>query len=64
MTDRPIDFVDVELQCKDCGDTFTWFAGEQEYYSEKGLQQPKRCRRCRERMKKAKAKVIGNDSRR
>lgn len=43
---------DKELVCKDCGETFIFTAGEQDFYNQKGLAAPKRCKRCR-RAKKA-----------
>ena len=35
------------LQCKDCGQDFTWTAEEQEFYQQKGFTQPMRCKDCR-----------------
>lgn len=41
-------FEDKELVCRDCGKTFTFTAGEQEFYVSRGLQsEPTRCRECR-----------------
>lgn len=40
-------FVDVELSCCDCGQSFTLEAGEQVFYEEKGFVQPRRCFPCR-----------------
>ncbi|MDY6911515.1 MAG: zinc-ribbon domain containing protein [Chloroflexota bacterium] len=41
-------FADRELQCVDCGVTFTFTAGEQEFYETKGfVNDPKRCPDCR-----------------
>lgn len=41
-------YQDITLKCKDCGNEFTFTAGEQEFYAEKGFQnQPQRCRSCR-----------------
>ena len=41
-------FQDKELVCKDCGKTFVFTAGEQEFYAEKGFQnEPQRCKECR-----------------
>jgi len=41
-------FQDKTLQCSDCGREFTFSAGEQEFYSSRGLQnEPKRCPECR-----------------
>ena len=41
-------FQDKTLQCADCGQQFTFTAGEQEFYESRGLQnEPKRCPECR-----------------
>ena len=41
-------FSDKTLTCKDCGQEFTWTAGEQEFYSSRGLMnEPGRCPTCR-----------------
>ena len=41
-------FQDKELVCKDCGKTFVFTAGEQEFCAEKGFQnEPQRCKECR-----------------
>ena len=45
-------FEDKSLQCVECGATFTFTAGEQEFYSTRGLQnEPKRCPQCRQARK-------------
>ena len=47
-------FQDKTLVCKDCGAEFTFTAGEQEFYAEKGLKnEPSRCRTCRQNKKNA-----------
>lgn len=39
---------DKEIVCKDCGKTFVWTVGEQEFYASKGLTHaPVRCPECR-----------------
>jgi len=41
---------DMELECKDCGDQFTFSAGEQEFFADKfgkDYNIPKRCKPCR-----------------
>ena len=39
---------DKTLICKDCGQEFTFTAGEQEFYAEKGFtNEPQRCKACR-----------------
>ncbi|MDD2233679.1 MAG: zinc-ribbon domain containing protein [Desulfitobacteriaceae bacterium] len=41
-------FQDKDLVCKDCGVTFVFTVGEQEFYAEKGFEnEPLRCRDCR-----------------
>ena len=45
-------FTDKELQCSDCGATFTFGAEEQEFFQTKGYtNEPKRCRTCRDARK-------------
>ena len=44
--------VDIEIQCKDCGQLFTWSVGEQDLYRQKGFtNSPQRCKPCREKHK-------------
>jgi len=39
---------DKTLTCRDCGKTFVFTAGEQEFYQSRGLQhEPSRCPECR-----------------
>jgi DnaJ-class molecular chaperone len=46
-------FKDKEIECLQCGNSFTWTAGEQKFYEEKGLDnQPKTCPTCRDNRKK------------
>ena len=41
-------YEDKQLTCKDCGATFIFTAGEQEFYAEKGfVNEPQRCKECR-----------------
>ncbi|MDQ6662142.1 MAG: zinc-ribbon domain containing protein [Chloroflexota bacterium] len=43
-----MNFNDLTLQCRDCGNDFVFTAGEQEFYQQKGLMnQPGRCPSCR-----------------
>lgn len=45
---------DKTLVCKDCGQEFTFTAGEQEFYAEKGFtNEPQRCKACRSARKGA-----------
>jgi len=53
-------FQDKELQCSDCGTTFTFSAEEQEFFQSKGYtNEPKRCPSCREARK---AQRFGSDN--
>jgi len=48
-------FTDKTLVCKECGQEFTFTAGEQEFYAEKGFEnEPQRCKECRMARKNAK----------
>ncbi|NLL71252.1 MAG: cytochrome C551 [Epulopiscium sp.] len=41
-------YQDKTLTCQDCGSSFVFTAGEQEFYAEKGFDnEPKRCKECR-----------------
>ena len=52
------EFQDRTLTCADCGNTFTWSAGEQAYFREKGLMiPPKRCGDCRRARKTTRENV-------
>ncbi len=45
-------YEDKTLICKDCGSEFTFTAGEQEFYAEKGFSnEPQRCKACRDARK-------------
>ena len=45
-------YQDKTLVCKDCGQEFTFTAGEQEFYAEKGFtNEPQRCKACRDSRK-------------
>ncbi len=42
-------FEDKQLQCAECGASFTFSAGEQEFFASKGYtNEPKRCPSCRQ----------------
>src|SRR5689334_19106278 len=46
---RRVSFVDKTLTCSDCGQPFTFTAGEQEFHSSKGFtNEPRRCPSCRQ----------------
>lgn len=38
---------DMQITCSDCGQEFTFTAGEQDFYAERGYSQPRRCKTCR-----------------
>jgi hypothetical protein len=41
-------FEDKSIRCADCGTTFTFTAGEQDFFATKGFtNEPKRCPQCR-----------------
>ena len=47
--DKETDLVlpeDKEIACKDCGKTFVFTVGEQEFYKSKNFPAPKRCKKC------------------
>ena len=55
-------FEDKSIQCSDCGATFTFSAGEQEFFQTKGFtNEPKRCPECR-RANKAQRSQSGSNS--
>ena len=39
---------DLEITCTECGNTFPFSEREQEYYRERNLSHPKRCKPCRD----------------
>ena len=52
---------DKTISCHDCGKEFIFSGEEQSYYSEKGFQEPKRCKPCRmARKKRSQQDSIGN----
>ena len=47
-----MNFQDQTLTCRDCGNTFTWTASEQQFYADKGFNNaPVRCPDCRAKKK-------------
>jgi len=45
-------YKDKTIACIDCGNDFTFTAGEQEFYVEKGFDnEPRRCKDCRAKRK-------------
>ena len=57
-------FDDKTLQCTECGQEFVFTAGEQEFYSSRGLMnEPKRCPECRQARKGARYGNSGSQRR-
>ena len=49
-------FADKTLTCRDCGTAFTFTAGEQEFYAQKGFDnEPTRCQSCRQARKQSRS---------
>jgi CxxC-x17-CxxC domain-containing protein len=44
-------YTDKTLTCSDCGQSFTFSADDQEFFSGKGYTEPKRCPSCRQARK-------------
>jgi CxxC-x17-CxxC domain-containing protein len=56
-------YQDKSIQCSDCGATFSFTAGEQEFYKTKGYtNEPKRCPSCRQAKKAKMGEGGGSDS--
>ena len=52
-------YEDKILVCKECGKEFTFTAGEQEFYAERGFQnEPQRCKACRDARKRGPAAPV------
>lgn len=45
-TDLVVEDTDREITCEDCGKTFIFSVGEQQFYKERHLREPKRCKEC------------------
>jgi hypothetical protein len=55
-------YQEKSIKCSDCGITFTFTAGEQEFYASKGFtNEPKRCVPCRA-IKKSQSDRNGENS--
>jgi len=42
---------DKTLTCSDCGQKFNFSQGEQDFFQQKGMSEPKRCKECRQAKK-------------
>jgi hypothetical protein len=52
--DTPKNFVDKNIICVDCKQSFVFSAGEQEFFAQKGYSDRKRCKPCADKKKAAK----------
>ena len=55
------ELTDQTITCRDCGEAFTFTAGEQAFYQERGYSEPQRCANCRAE-RKAQRAASGYDS--
>ena len=55
--DKPT-FEDKTLICADCGQEFIYTVGEQIFFSDKGLAEPKRCKPCRMLRKRSIVNIV------
>jgi len=46
----------IKLKCKDCKKEFNFSVRDQEYYKQRGFEDPKRCYSCREDNKQKRTK--------
>src|SRR5580658_8005538 len=51
MDERETMAGDQQLQCSDCGQSFTFTAEDQAFFRERGYSAPKRCKSCRQAKK-------------
>ncbi len=61
VAEGPGGMSDRSLTCRDCGQEFTFTAGEQAFYQERGFSEPQRCPSCRS-ARKAQRTASGYDS--
>ena len=55
-------FTDQTISCADCGQEFSFTAGEQEFYAQRGFTEaPKRCPSCRQIRKAQRNRASGGD---
>ena len=52
-------YADKILTCADCGQEFTFTSSEQEFYSQRGFSEPRRCSSCRASRKAARGETGG-----
>lgn len=54
-----MNYSDQNLLCSDCGKSFVWTAGEQDFYAKQSFQAPRRCPTCRATRKREKQGQVG-----
>jgi CxxC-x17-CxxC domain-containing protein len=55
-----VSYTDKTLVCSDCGESFTFTAGEQEFHASKGFtREPRRCPNCRRLKKQQNGEAVG-----
>lgn len=54
--DADLEMSDTKITCVDCDTQFLYSLGEQQFFREKGLSNPKRCPDCRAERKKEREK--------
>ena len=54
---------DKTLTCSDCGQSFVFSQGEQEFFEQRGMSEPKRCKECRQAKKAERGGGGGRDNR-
>jgi len=55
-------YTDQSIACADCGQEFTFTAGEQEFYAQRGFTEPpKRCASCRQIRKAQRTRAASSD---
>ncbi len=55
---------DKKIICKECGKEFVFSAGEQEFFKEKGLNEPKKCKECHQKPRDQKPRTSHFDNKR
>lgn len=45
---------DIQIECVECKNEFTWTERDQDFFKERNFSKPKRCKRCREAKKESK----------
>ena len=57
-----VGFLEKRLTCADCGQDFIFAKGEQVFFSDKGLAEPKRCKPCRMLRKRSIVNIVRKEN--